>query len=88
LNLKDALGALASVVFPALCRICDQPLTNASRIPVCESCLDGFEPVVDPICSDCGGPFSSEVAAEAIEPLCRLCRLKYYGFGGARSFAI
>jgi ComF family protein len=87
-NLKSALGALASVVFPAPCRICDRALTNASRIPICESCLASFEPVAEPMCAACGRPFASEAAAEAIQPLCRLCRLQYYAFDGARSFAI
>ncbi len=88
MNLKSALGALASVIFPAPCRICDRALTNASRIPICDSCLSGFEPVAEPMCGACGRPFDSEVAAEAIQPLCRLCRLQYYAFDGARSFAI
>lgn len=87
-NLKDALGALASVVFPAPCRICGRALTNASRIPICESCLSGFELVTEPLCISCGRPFTSDVAAEAMKPLCRLCRLQYYAFDGARSFAI
>lgn len=87
-NFKGALGALASVIFPAPCRICDRALTNASRIPVCEDCLGRFERVSDPLCGACGRPFTSEVAAQAVEPLCRLCRLKYYAFDGARSFAI
>jgi ComF family protein len=87
-NLKDACGALASVIFPAPCRICDRALTNASRIPICEDCLSGFEQVAEPMCGSCGRPFPSEVAAEAIQPLCRLCRLQYYAFDGARSFAI
>ena len=88
MNLKEALGALASVIFPAPCRICDRALTNASRIPICDDCLGSFELISAPVCSCCGGPFTSEVAAEAVEPLCRLCRLQYYSFDGARSFAI
>ena len=88
MNFKDAFGALASVVFPAPCRICDCALINASRIPICEACLSSFEQVAEPMCPSCGRPFASEVAAEALQPLCRLCRLEYYGFDGARSFAI
>jgi ComF family protein len=76
------------VIFPAPCRICDRTLTNASRIPICDDCLGSFELIPEPMCGSCGRPFTSEVAAEAIEPLCRLCRLQYYSFDGARSFAI
>ena len=88
LILRDALDALASVVFPAPCRICAQALTNASRIPICETCLGGFERIVEPMCLCCGRPFVSDVAAQATQPLCRLCRVSFYSFDRARSFAI
>lgn len=86
--LKGALGGLASVIFAAPCRICGQILTNSSRIPICKSCLAGFEQIVDPMCFCCGRPFSSAVAAEAAQPLCRLCRVSFYAFERARSFAV
>jgi len=86
--LKSALGALASVVFPGPCRICSQSLANASRIPICTKCLDGFLRIGEPMCLCCGRPFVSGVAAQAVEPLCRLCRAKFYAFDRARSFAI
>lgn len=85
---KIALDGLASVLFAAPCRICDRPLTNASRIPICEACLAGFERIVDPMCGCCGRPFVSAAAAEARQPLCRLCRANFYAFDRARSFAI
>jgi len=85
---KGALDALASVVFPGPCRICGQTLTNASRIPICEACLAGFERIAEPMCGCCGRPFASAVAAEAAQPLCRLCRVNFYAFDRARSFAI
>lgn len=86
--LKGALDALASVVFPGPCRICGQTLTNASRIPICEACLSGFERVTEPMCGCCGRPFSSAMAAQAAQPHCRLCRVNFYSFDRARSFAI
>ncbi|HEX4001275.1 MAG TPA: ComF family protein [Candidatus Acidoferrales bacterium] len=85
--LKSALDSLASVFFPAPCRICARTLTNASRIPICESCLDGFERIAEPMCLCCGRPFESGVAREALEPKCRLCRAGFYAFDRARSFA-
>jgi len=85
--LKSALDSLASVLFPGPCRICACALTNASRIPVCERCLAGFERIVEPMCAGCGRPFDSNVALEAIEPQCRLCRANFYAFDRARSFA-
>ena len=86
--LKDALDALASVVFPGPCRICGQTLTNASRVPICEACLGGFERIAEPMCDCCGRPFASDMAAQAAKPLCRLCRVNFYAFDRARSFAI
>jgi len=86
--LKNALDAVTSVLFPAPCRICGQMLTQASRIPICSECLASFERIVPPLCECCGRPFASTVSSQAIKPLCRLCRLKFFAFDRARSFAI
>lgn len=87
MTLKSAIDALASVLFAAPCRVCGQPLRNASRIPICTACLEGFDRITDPLCLGCGRPFVSPVAAEAGRPLCRLCRAGFYAFERARSFA-
>ncbi|MGC1830940.1 MAG: ComF family protein [Candidatus Acidiferrales bacterium] len=86
--LRNALDALASVLLPAPCRLCGQTLTSASRIPICTPCLDSFERIAEPMCRCCGRPFVSAVAAQAIDPLCRLCRANFYAFDQARTFAI
>jgi len=86
--LRRALDALTSIVFPAPCRICGETLLTASQIPICTLCLDSFMPITDPMCQCCGRPFASPVAAEAIRPLCRLCRAGRYAFQSARSYAI
>jgi ComF family protein len=86
--LKHALDAVTSVLFPAPCRICDEILTNASRIPICNDCLGSFDPIVPPFCECCGRPFASARAGEALKPLCRLCRLEFFSFERARSFAV
>jgi competence protein ComFC len=85
---KGVLDALASVVFPAPCRICGQTLANASRIPICEACLGGFEQIPAPMCLCCGRPFVSAAVGQTAQPLCRLCRVNFYAFERARSFAI
>ena len=85
---RSALDALVSVLFPAACRICGQALANASRIPICEACLRGFDRIAQPMCLCCGRPFVSPVASQAAQPLCRLCRLSFYAFDRARSFAV
>ncbi|HUA00982.1 MAG TPA: ComF family protein [Candidatus Aquilonibacter sp.] len=86
--LKSALDSLASVLFPGPCRICARTLANASRIPVCEDCLAGFERIDAPMCVVCGRPFESGTALDAAEPRCRLCRMGFYAFDRARSFAV
>jgi ComF family protein len=85
---RNALDALASVLFPAPCRICTNPLLRAGRIPICDACLASFERIADPMCDLCGRPFASPVAAQASQPLCRLCRAGFYAFDRARTFAI
>jgi ComF family protein len=86
--IQDTFSVLTSVLFPAPCRICGSALVNASRIPICPPCLESFKPIADPICQCCGRPFVSAIAAQASQPLCRLCRTNYYGFDSARSFAV
>jgi ComF family protein len=95
-TLKSALGAVASVVFPAPCRICGRALVNASRVPICRECLDGFVRIAEPMCGCCGRPFFFEAGpppsalpdSSGPTPLCRLCRVKFYAFDRARSFAV
>jgi len=86
--IRNAVDAVAAVLFPAPCRICGQTLLTASRIPICADCLASFQPIVDPLCDCCGRPFISQVAADAIRPLCRLCRLDSFSFTCARSYAV
>ncbi len=83
----EALDALASVIFPAPCRICEATLTTASRIPVCSTCLNSLKPLTGVACQKCGRPFVSAVATAGPRPLCHLCRRDVYNFDLARSFA-
>jgi len=85
---RRTLDALASVLFAAPCRVCGEALENASRIPICADCLGNFERIAEPLCQCCGRPFVSPLAAEAATPLCRLCRVGFFGFEQARSFAV
>ena len=94
--LADAISALVGVFFPAGCRICDQLLTNASRVPICEECLDSFRPLKTPICEKCGQPLeipsfagsagaSSESSRQVL--LCQVCQARPFAFDCARSYA-
>lgn len=83
--------AVASVVFTGECRICDELLATASRVPVCESCLGAFEPVGPRICTVCGSPLEWHEWSQAVPReggrVCRTCADRRYGFDRARSFA-
>jgi ComF family protein len=76
------VDALASLVFPAPCRICEATLDTASRIPICEACRDSLRPIAGPVCETCGRPFVSVKAG----PRCHACRREIYGFDVARSY--
>ena len=84
--LRGACDALASLVFPAPCRVCEVTLDTASRIPICHECLGSLRPISGPVCQLCGRPFISPLAAAARRPLCHLCRRGVYGFDLARSY--
>ena len=98
---QNALDALASVLFAAPCRICDAPLLNANRIPICAACLASFVPIGTQVCACCGRPRPSGAAAqsasqasrapagtpEADAALCRLCRANQFAFSRARNWA-
>lgn len=86
--LRDTLDAVAAILFPAPCRVCDATLANASRIPICAECLAEIRPLKGPKCRTCGRPFASAVAMEALEPNCFECRDATYAFERARSYAL
>ncbi len=86
--LADARDALASILIPAPCRLCGALLNHASRIPVCQECLDGFSRIPQKICAVCGLPLPdiAEAPGEALR--CSACHLETYAFDRARSFAV
>ena len=86
--LADVSDAIISVFFPSGCRICDELLKSASRVPLCEGCLASFERVPDMVCGTCGRPLPG-LAQKGGEPLlCPACQDRTYAFERARSFAV
>lgn len=76
---RRIVEGLFCVFFPSDCRICGEPLLNASRLPVCPSCLNSIYPIRGKVCSTCGDlVFSSyaEIASEDTRqcPVCRRVR--------------
>jgi ComF family protein len=97
--LAHAGGALVSVFFPGDCKLCEQLLTRANRIPICDACLASFRPLSQNICEICGQPLESfnAGAASGQSPqqgspetgrICGVCHGRTYAFDRARSYAL
>src|ERR1700688_4014411 len=71
--LGDVRAALLSVVFPAGCRICEQLLTEATRIPICSECLASFRAITDTVCDKCGRPIEGADTSDAEAFVCPTC---------------
>lgn len=67
--------SLFTTFFPADCRICNNPLSNISRLPVCGECLATIHPISGTLCSVCGEriltPF---ITKQDSGPQCGVCR--------------
>ena len=90
IRLRGVRAALASVLFPAPCRICGEMLDTGIRIPFCHACLsDLTKPLPEPLCPQCGLPVgSSDGARGGGPPECHTCRLGAYDFDLARSYGV
>src|SRR5271167_131969 len=86
--LAEAGDAVVSVFFPAGCRICDKLLVRASRVPLCEECLDSFEAPAEKKCQVCGQALGWLTQREGEPLVCRACQQKTYAFERARSYGI
>lgn len=83
---KVATGSLFSVLFPSDCRICQSPLVNISRLPVCEPCLAKIAPLDGLLCQVCGEKLFSAYVQSPDGPLCGLCRRAQPQFQRAVAF--
>jgi ComF family protein len=69
--------SLFAVLFPSDCRVCDAPLVNISRLPVCPECLAAIHPIEGGRCAICGERIFSPYAlggSDSDEARCGLCR--------------
>jgi len=84
--IRQACSGLFSLVFPDNCRVCEQPLREVSRVPVCRACLAKAEPLAaDYFCVQCRAPFRSAFPLDE-SGRCALCRRGVRGFDAAYSF--
>jgi hypothetical protein len=89
--LGDVRAALLSVLFPAGCRICEELLTAATRIPICNDCLGSVRQITGTVCEKCGKPVEEAEAPDLEMLVCPTCvndEWGGYAFDRARSWAI
>lgn len=85
--MRAAADGLASVLFAARCRLCEELLTTASRVPVCPACLGRVRPLELPVaCHRCQRPLSLASHAPDTLPLCGPCRQEETLFDRLRTF--
>jgi ComF family protein len=86
LHVRAVPARFLSLLFPDDCRICEQPLTEFSRVPVCRACLARPEPLAaEYFCIQCRAPFLSRFPLDE-QGRCALCRRGALGFDAAYSF--
>ena len=88
--LLSALQSLSrnafDLVFPDECRLCERPLRDASRIPVCPACLALPQPLQSNFfCRACRTPFVDSYPLDEHD-LCTICREGQVNFDAAYSF--
>jgi len=89
--LGNVRSALLSVVFPAGCRIGEQLLSEATRIPICNECLASFRAIRSTVCDKCGRPIEGADTSDAEAFVCPTCvndEWGGYAFERVRSWAI
>jgi ComF family protein len=74
--LRSSAESLFATSFPSDCRLCGVPLTNISRLPVCEECLSQIHAVTGGICEVCGErlPRLHVLSSQCADQRCGLCR--------------
>lgn len=84
--LRMLFHSLFAVVFPSDCKLCNTPLLNISRLPVCDECLTAIQPLRASLCLLCGERLA---AAQLLigDGQCVPCREMPPQFDRAVSFA-
>ena len=70
---REAATSLFNTLFPGVCRLCGEPLTNVSRLPVCQDCLNGVRPLSGNFCALCGEQMFA-FGAPSATAICGMCR--------------
>jgi ComF family protein len=83
---KQAAASLFFTLFPADCRICQSPLIEISRLPVCKPCLAALKPLAGSFCNVCGEALFSPAFQNRGEAVCGLCQRKHPPFEKAAAY--
>jgi ComF family protein len=69
----DTVSCLSTVFLPSPCRLCGQPLSEITRVPVCSSCWKHLPAQPGTLCHLCGERLPRDSSAESTEQLCPSC---------------
>src|SRR5437879_13710652 len=86
--LNSLAGAVASVLFPSGCRICQSLLTRADRLPICDTCLGSFRKLPEAVCLRCGHPWTEGGDVDGDESGCRECRERGVALDAGRTLVV
>lgn len=82
---RAAAAGLFNTFFPGDCRLCGEPLSEISRLPVCQSCVGSIEPLAGAFCSICGENLFAFAASDA-PSMCGMCRRAVPPFARVAAF--
>jgi len=68
--LSNPLKSFGRLLFPPICHLCKEFIFDAGEVKLCNDCLAKAPPLISPICSCCGHPFSGAAKADH---LCGSC---------------
>jgi ComF family protein len=61
---EHVAASLFFTLFPADCRICNAPLLQISRVPVCADCLNSVRPLSGSLCTRCGEALPYSISSD------------------------
>jgi len=83
---QRSIAFFFNLLFPDDCRLCERPLANVSRVPVCLACLALPQPLqAEFFCRACRTPFADDYPLDEHD-LCTVCREGLANFDAAYSF--
>jgi competence protein ComFC len=84
--LENLSRAVATVFFPGGCRLCNELLEDARRLPLCDHCLSSFQQIPPGSCALCGQPGAFDPEFPKAVSFCGDCQQKRFAFELARSY--